>query len=367
MSHLKSPWRTLLFSFLVLSLVAGAWPAAAFFQKTTVEGTVGKDIGGVWLAVHHLMPMFRVRLDRGAERVAPFDVGPIGADNAALFGGAAQGVVITKMADPTISAAIGVFEGDVITKVNTTKVVDVESYEKALAKVESWFLVTIRRTALSYTSAKIVKIEYSARQGELEDGTTGIAEETINIQMSDSVLPFHDDVEKTRETHVLFTPGEEAVKTLAADWWKLPAPSRATFISGEHRLVAERNYDSALRQDENLDGTSFALISTLQGNPLAGSGGKTIAVYGARETTAQKMSGTYIETTLAQAPFPISIEFAGGFTMTRLDDFSNKDGEYRLQQAAKEKKELETEDVELAPDIPKVLPEKEENPPAVAD
>jgi len=351
----------------VTALIAAEPAGASFFQKTTSEGIVGKDIGGVWLAVHQVMPMFRVRLDRGADRIAPFDVGPIPEEYAALFPGKPQGVVITKMADPTVSARIGVFEGDIVSKINAIPVVDVESYEKALATVDKWFLTTIKRTGMRYTMAKLVKIEYAAKEGTLEDGTTGLAEEKIQVQFSDARLPFAEQLEQTRQSHAAFVPDEKAMTALAADWWKLPLPKPATFVNGEHRVVAEANYDASLREDDNLKDTSFAIISQFQGNPLSGGGGKNIAVYGAREVGPKKITGTYVETTLAQAPFPISIEFTGSFTMTRLADYSNKDTEYRAQQAASEQKELERKDVPVAPDLPAVLPPKDESPPKIAE
>jgi hypothetical protein len=352
----------------IAAVLAVAEPAgASFFQKTTVEGTIGKDISGVWLAVHQMMPMFRVRIDRGADRVAPFDVGPIGDEYAALFPGKPQGVVITRMSDPTVSARIGVFEGDILSKINTTPVVDVASYEKAIAGVDKWFLATIKRTGLRYTSAKLVKIEYEGKEGTLEDGTTGLAEEKIQIQFLDGTLPFAEQLEKTRDSHAAFFPDDKTIAALAAGWWKLPAPKQPPLVNGEHRVVAEADYDAALREDDNLNGTSFAVVSQFQGNPMSGSGGKTIAVYGAREVGPKKIVGTYVETTLAQAPFPISIEFTGAFTLTRIGDYSNKDVEYRQQQTSSEQKELERKDVPVAPDLPPVLPPKEENPPKSAE
>jgi len=360
--------RLLSLSLGIAAFAAAAPAGASFFQKTTVEGTIGKDISGVWLAVHQMMPMFRVRLDRGVDRVAPFDVGPIGEEYAALFPGKPQGVVITRMADPTVSARIGVFEGDIVSKINTTPVVDLASYEKALAAIDNkWFLATIKRTGMRYTTAKLVKVEYASKEGTLEDGTTGIAEEKIQIQFSDAKLPFAPQLEKTRESHAAFVPDDKAIAALSADWWKLPLSKPATFVNGEHRVVAESNYDAALREDDNLDDTLFAIVSQFQGNPMSGGGGKNIAVYGAREVGPKKITGTYVETTLAQAPFPISIEFTGSFTLTRLGDFSNKDVEYRAQQASSEQKELERKDVPVAPDLPAVLPPKEENPPKIAE
>lgn len=356
------------FALYLFSALALAQPADAFLQTTKSEGTIGKNVGGVWLAVHHIMPLFRVRLDRNSpEKAAPFDVGPIEGDLTELFAGKPQGVVITKLADAGTSARTGIFEGDIITKVNTSVITDVASYEKALESVKEWFLVTVRRTGLRYTTARIVKLEYKAEEGEVADGTSGLTSETVQFRMVDDVLPFSKDVEKTRETHQLFTPDDKAISALAADWWKLPAPPKPLIVNAEHRVVAEEVYDASLREDDNLDGTEFSIISTVQSNPLAGGGGKTISIYGISEITPKTMSGSYIETTLAQAPFPISIEFGGAFTMTKLADFSNKDLEYRAAQLETEKKTLESDDVKVAPDIPANIPKEEGELPKVAE
>jgi hypothetical protein len=119
--------------------------------------------------------------------------------------------------------------------------------------------------------------------------------------------------------------------------------------------------------DENLENTSFAIISELQGNPIKGGGGKVIALYGVREITPKRIVGTYVESTFAQAPFPISIEFRGSFTLLRLEDFTNKDLAYRLKEARGKQAERPPMDVPLAPDLPAVLPPKEKNPPPVTD
>jgi hypothetical protein len=41
-------------------------PASAFFQNTKLEGTIGSDIGGVWLDMHHVMPEFRITYSKPA-------------------------------------------------------------------------------------------------------------------------------------------------------------------------------------------------------------------------------------------------------------------------------------------------------------
>jgi len=58
-----------------------------------------------------------------------------------------------------------------------------------------------------------------------------------------------------------------------------------------------------------------------------------------------------VQATLANAPFPISLEFKGLFTMYKIADYSDADDEVRAEKAKGEEKKSD-EDVKLAPDIP---------------
>ena len=60
--------------------------AGAFYQTSTVEGTIGEDIGGVWVAVYHMAPTFRVRVDTVEETKAPWSVAALGQDLQSLMG-----------------------------------------------------------------------------------------------------------------------------------------------------------------------------------------------------------------------------------------------------------------------------------------
>ena len=369
MNYRMSTRRTLAFALYVTAAAMTPQGADAFLQTTKNEGVIGKDISGVYLAVHNVTPLFRLRIERTSpEHPVPFEVGPVGAELAPLFGGPPQGVVI-KMIDPSVSSRMGVFEGDIITKVGSKVITDVASFERALVdwQEKPWFQATIRRTALRYTSTRLVKIEYEAAEGQVADGTTGLASEAVQFTISDATLPFEQDAIKARDKHELFTPDPKAVAKLATDWWTLPWPEKSIWVSAEHRVVAEHDYDASLRQDDNLHNTLFAVMSTVQGNPMSGGGGKTIWIYGVRTIDQGRLAGTYVETTFASAPFPISIEFSGAFTMTRLGDYSDKDIKYRTERMKKAQKTFETENVKLAPDMPAVVPKEDSPPPKVAE
>ena len=69
------------------------------------------------------------------------------------------------------------------------------------------------------------------------------------------------------------------------------------------RLGGLDDYELELRKDPNLESTEFAMISTMKGNPALG-GGTTIAIYGFREVGSDKMSGSYVQSSMASAPCP---------------------------------------------------------------
>lgn len=356
--------------FAVVALALGAVvDGHAFFQKTKLEGALGRDVSGVWLAVHHLMPTFRVRLDRDPANVAPFRVGPVPKELAPAVGAKLKGVVIKEFTAPGVGDKYGLFEGDVITKVNTMPVTDEESFAKALAEVKEWFLVTVHRTALKHSKVRIVKIKYEAGEQKTE-GASEIASEKVEVRIADGQLPFADDLEKSRIEGTFFIPTKAQVEGLEKSWYKLPAPQKPVYVNGEHRVVGAAAYDSSLREDDNLDGTLFAIVTMLQGNPMAGGGGQNIVIYGFEEIDADSASGSFVDSTIATAPFPISIEFYGRFEMTKLAPYSDEDEKHQAiaaKEAARKEQEAENKNLELAPDVPADIPPPPKDQPAVAE
>lgn len=343
---IRKPLIFMGFTALVALAPAGV---GAFYQTTTVEGTIAEDIGGVWVAVYHMAPTFRVRVDSVGETNAPWKVGPIGGDLTALMGEKPRGVVITEIPDAGVTGQYGIFAGDIITKVNTILVDNVDEYNAAMKDVKEWFLVTIRRPQLQNTKARLVKIKYEADEVE-EDGVSAIGNETIQIRVLLNELPVLDEIDKARRERKLYTVSDKDIDEVRDDWFDLPVPELSPFVSGEHRVVTVSEYDQSLRRDDALRDTRFAIISQLKGNPLAGQVGQNIGIYGILEVSEKKITGTYVESTLASAPFPISIDFNGTFTLTRIADYSDADVE-----ALNKKKSSEPEqndEVQTAPDVP---------------
>ncbi len=338
--------------------VAFPLTARGFFQSTEVAGVIGTDVSGIWLAVYHTMPTFRVRLDTVEKTVAPFEVGPISKAVASLFYGSPKGVQITKFGDPRVSRKFGIFEGDVITKLNTKEISGVEDFQKALENVSAkWFLITVMRPRLARSRVQTVKIAYDVSETQSEESSE-IGTERVRFTIVDGTLPFAGAIAEAEKNHELFEPAKEHIEALRRQWFSLPQPEKPVFVRGIHRIVGSDEYDASLRGDPNTRGALFAITSTLDGNPMLG-GGKTVAVYGVRKVTPDRIEGSYVESTLANAPFPISIEFSGAFRMIKLEPYSNKDVEYRADQERK-KEQADQQAVELAPDItPEMLGDDE--------
>ncbi len=330
-------------------LVFSAGPAGAFLQETTVRGTIGADIGGIWLALHDLAPSFRVRVDRiEGDSVMPFRVAEAGPETAQVVG-ARGGVVISQLIDPKAGGKYGIFEGDIITKVNTAQVRSLADYDKAISGIKKYGLIMIRRPSLASTRARLLKIRYRPVEGEV-DGTSAIVGEDISVHAKDVVLPFSEQLEKSVRKRELWSPSEADLKNLATTWHELVAPKRATFVGGDFEVIGAAAYDPTQRKDVELEDTSFAIIANMAGNPLTG-GGSVIGIYGIRETGLGKLSGSYVEATLASAPFPISVDFNGTFRMIRLADYSTKDVDAARAKRAAEVKGEQAK-VRLAPDLP---------------
>ncbi len=328
----------------------------AFRQVTSVEGTLGNDIGGIYLVLHNVMPEFRIRYKRDAQTrggVMPFQVAPISAELIDFMGPKPSGVQISEITDHAWASARSVFEGDVIIQVNTMPVSDEKSFAEAAAKVAGHVTLWIRRPQIKFTTGRLVKISYSVVEDESAEASA-IAEERINLEISDATLPFVAQLENSRRTSEIWKPSDEELAELRAGWSELPMAEKPIFITGTHRVVAAAAYDVALLNDRNLGDTVFAIVSDLKGNPVAGTGGQVVAVYGAQEISPEGISGSYVEALIAAAPFPISIEFKGRFTMIRLADFSDKDIDHRLAdfRAARKKAAEDDKKVKVATDLP---------------
>lgn len=330
-SVIESSRRRLLAGALATTTLISAAPASAFFQQTKLEGTIGSNIGGVWLSVQQIMPEFRVTYPKPATGPAvPVTVGPLPADLEPITGRNAPGVVITACENAAFCTENGLLVGDMVIQINTSPIADVAGFQKALENPAAMIMLSIRRTALKMTTTRLIKFKYEAEEKKEEAGTS-VGQELLDLQVLDVVLPFAEEVEKTRTSHSFFQPSAKQLEELKARWPELPLTDPQRLASAKHRFVAKAAFDEPLENDVSLKNSSHALIMDMQGAPVRGGGGKVIDVYGFESMAEKEMSGSYVSVTIANAPFPINIEFKGRFRMIRVDDWSDKDVKLRQE------------------------------------
>ena len=333
---------------LAASLIAPA-QASAFFQQTSLEGEVGTDLGGVWLSVHNITPEFRVNFEKPKSGPAvPIEVGPVTPDLHPLVGDKPMGVVITKCVDATFCSSNGVLVGDVIVEVNSRATPDQAAYDEATANAPQQVFLSIRRPALKMTTARLIKIKYGPASSA---GGESSAEESLDFRVLDVALPLDEKIEQSRMKYQLVVPTPEELESIGKSWAELPSRKPLRYATGKHRFVARSAFDESLNTDKNLQHAKFAVVADLKSNPASGSAGQVIDVYGIESIDSKKMSGNYVSVTIANAPFPINIEFKGRFEMTRLADWSDLDEKQRAAEEAKKPKE-DLEKFKTLPDVP---------------
>jgi hypothetical protein len=336
---------------LVASLIAPT-PAPAFFQQTSLEGALGTDLGGVWLSVQHVMPEFRISYAKPTTGDAvPIETGPIPPDLVPLLGEKPIGVVITKCTDAAFCSENGILVGDVIVEMNTRKTTDAASFAEAVANAPQQVLLSIRRPALKMSTVRLFKMRYGAKDSKPAGEGVSPAEETLDIRLLDVALPFDARIEESRTSHALVTLTEEELATVGKGWAELPGNKPVRYATGKHRFVARSAFDESLAADKNLTDAKFAMVMDLKSNPMRGGGGQVIDVYGIETVEPKKLAGTYVSVTLANAPFPINIEFKGRFEMWKVAEWSDLDDKNRAAEDSKKVKE-DLDKFKTLPDVP---------------
>jgi len=323
--------------------------APAFFQQTKLDGVLGTDLGGVWLSQQQVVPEFRITYSKPPSGPAvPVSVGPVPADLEPILGKRASGVAITDCRGSGFCNDYGIVVGDILFKLNGSDLSDVASFEKALENVPPTVTLSIRRPALKMTTVRLLKMKYVAEGKETEEGSA--LQEQLDVRILDVKLPFDEDIETARQKHSLYPVSAAQQAELARNWANLPPADPIVLIKGSHRLVAKANFDESLDADKSLTDAKFALIMDLDGNPASG-GGKVVDIYGIESMSATAMEGTYVTVTIANAPFPINVEFKGRFSMTRIAPWSNEDDKLRAEEAARKPAE-DLSKFKTLPDVP---------------
>jgi hypothetical protein len=101
--------------------------------------------------------------------------------------------------------------------------------------------------------------------------------------------------------------------------WDTLAPDVKPVATIDTTISGPDAEPDAIRGDARLAGSLFAVQSVTTFQPGAGRATREAIVLGAKERTPDGYQGDYLSTTVAAAPFPIPITFAGTFRMYRVD------------------------------------------------
>ena len=166
---------------------------------------------------------------------------------------------------------------------------------------------------------------------KITEGKSGLEFHILDVRLPDAI---QQSFLETRRSMALWVPSEEARKTLAADWSKLPAAkqkARDEFLFGHIRYVISTpsEYMTAFPKrsevmEKVLEGSKLALAITedFQPRPPRPNGSQVArrtSVYGAREIGKNEIKGDMFTAFLAMgAGSPLPLDFHGTFVMYRI-------------------------------------------------
>ena len=113
-----------------------------------------------------------------------------------------------------------------------------------------------------------------------------------------------------------WAPTEEDLRLLSEQWDRLP-PVQADYKGIENKIVSADAYTPDYKSDEVTKDSRFAIVMTENfsgSQPVI----RNFSIYAIRESTPTVLSGTFVLTTLAAAPFPIPITLKGDFQAYRV-------------------------------------------------
>jgi hypothetical protein len=305
------------------ALVAGALaltlaPATGFgfVESTTTEGELPANLNGVWLLVSHL------------EFVKPTPT-PAPSPTA----GTAAAVSQTSAPSPAAAAP----PARVVNVVNVLKIIH---YAKAEAQVFRDQETKMQQAAIDKAKAIIAaeqkgSVPVQTATGEVEGA--GEAKvivpsvppkrlpgdgDDVDIYLLDVALPasVEDTLQKAQKAEKPWTPTAKDLTLLKSSWSSLKPSGRDEINKIEWAVKSADKFDEGLQTDPTTKDAKFAITANQEMLPKPGVAKTNILVFGAREIGKESIKGAHVRAMLAGAPFPITVEMKGLFTMHKLAD-----------------------------------------------
>jgi len=127
-----------------------------------------------------------------------------------------------------------------------------------------------------------------------------------------------DAITAANNEHRSWEPSRRDLEALRDGWNALPSEDRG-IASVEVTITGKDAFNDAIKSDEQMKDAQFLVQVTANFNPGGQRPMREVLLYGAKEQQPDGWRGAYASATIAAAPFPIPISFAGTFRMYRLE------------------------------------------------
>jgi hypothetical protein len=123
------------------------------------------------------------------------------------------------------------------------------------------------------------------------------------------------DMEAANASGEAWQTGPDDVRGLSEQWDRL-SKSAGDYVKIENKLLAADAYPPEFEQDVITKGSDYAFVfnEVFTGRQSVT---RTYSIYAVRERELERLSGSFITTTMANAPFPIPITLKGDFEAYR--------------------------------------------------
>ena len=306
--------RALIAAALVLALAPAT--GFGFVESTTTEGELPTSLNGVWLLVSHL------EFPKPTPTPAPSPTG----------GTAAAGSPTSAPSPAAAAAPVRVY--------NVVNVLKITHYPKAEAQIFRDAEAKMQQAALDKAKAIIAaehkgSVPVETATGEVEGaGETKVIVpsvpakrlpsdgDDVEIYLLDVALPtsIDDAQQKAQKAEKPWTPTAKDLALLKSSWSSLKRSERDEINKIEWTVKSSDKFDEGLQTDATTKDAKFAITANQEMLPKPGVAKTNILVFGARKIGKGSIEGSHVRAMLAGAPFPITVEMKGLFTMYKLAD-----------------------------------------------
>jgi len=156
-------------------------------------------------------------------------------------------------------------------------------------------------------------VRHFARMWEIRKG-----QEHYEVFLHHASVPLevNQKLDEATEAAKEWQPSPEDIQQVAGQWDDLPK-TKSGYAKVENKLLAADAYPPEFKRDEVTKGSEYAVVfnEVFSGKQSIG---RTYSIYAVRKREPDRVTGTFITTSMAVAPFPIPITLKGDFEAYRV-------------------------------------------------